>query len=245
MPSAAVLIIGDEILSGKFRDENSPWLATRLRSIGVDLKRVLTIPDDIDVIARSVAELSAAFDHVFTTGGVGPTHDDLTMAGVSRAFGVRLVRHPTLEALLRGHLGDRANDAALRMAEVPEGAVLWEGPGLRFPQVVMRNVLIFPGVPALLRLKFDAVAHRFSGRVVLGERLHTTAAESDIADLLTEAQDRFPDVAIGSYPKFDSKPYTVTLTLDSREPGPLAACLAWLRARLPEQIPAPFDQSAI
>jgi len=233
MPTAVAVIIGNEILSGKFRDENSPWLATRCRELGIDLVRIHVIPDDAEVIAATVAAASAMADLVFTTGGVGPTHDDMTMDGIARAFGVALIRHPELEQTLRVRMAARLTPAALRMAEVPEGAVLWRSKGMRFPQVVMRNVLIFPGVPRLLRMKFDAIASRLGrGAPVLGSRLVTTAAETDIAAALTDMQRAHPLVEIGSYPQFDEKPYTVTVTLDSRDPSALQACTIALRALL-------------
>lgn len=232
MPSAGVIIIGDEILSGKFTDENTPFLARRLRELGVDLRRVSVIPDDIDGIGEEVRRFSGLFDHVFTTGGVGPTHDDVTMEGVARGFGVPVFRHPDLERVLRDKLGEGCTEAALRMAEVPVGATLWWDGEVIWPQVVMGNVVIFPGVPSLLRRKFDAVAARFSGVPVQGRRLTTTAAETAIAHLLSEAQRTWPTVSIGSYPQLDVTPHTVTVTMDSRDPDALAACEARLREAL-------------
>lgn len=242
MPTAALLIIGNEILSGKYRDENSPWLAQRLRTLGIDLHRIVTIPDDVECIGRMVRDLSETFDHVFTSGGVGPTHDDLTMLGVARGFGVPLERHPVLEALVRKHLRSPVTPAALRMADVPRGAQLWAEGDLRFPQVVMRNVVIFPGVPKLLQLKFDAVAHRFAGQAVHSEQLTTTASESTIAGILTEAQRTWAGVEIGSYPKYDRKPYTVTVTLDSRDTAALQACHAFLRTALADGLVSDPDK---
>ena len=239
MSTAAIVIIGNEILSGKYRDENSPWLAVRLRELGVDLGRIVVIPDDIDLIARTVRELAEAFDHVFTTGGVGPTHDDMTMDGVARAFGVALTRAPRLEALVRQHLKGPVTPAALRMADIPVGAELWDDGEIRFPQVVMRNVVIFPGVPALLRMKFDAIAHRLDGVPVQSVRLITTDTEAAIAATLTAAQDRWPAVDIGSYPRFESKPYTVVVTMDSRAPADLEACRAYLSGALSEHLVDP------
>lgn len=232
MPKAGVIIIGDEILSGKFTDENTPFLARRLRELGVDLRRVSVIPDDLDQIGEEVRAFSERFDHVFTTGGVGPTHDDMTMEGVARGFGVPLLRHADLERILREKLGGACNDAALRMADVPEGADLWWDGPMIWPVVVMRNVAIFPGVPSLLRRKFDAVAGRFHGVPVLGRRLVSAAMETAIAHVLSEAQGRWPAVSIGSYPQLDVVPHTVTITMDSREPAALEACEAWLRDRL-------------
>lgn len=237
MPTAVAVVIGNEILSGKFQDANSPWLATRCRELGIDLVRIHVIPDDVAVIGRTVAEASALADHVFTTGGVGPTHDDLTMAGIAAAFGVPQVRHPELEAALRDRMGDRANPAALRMADVPEGAELWTSDSMFFPQVVVRNVLVFPGVPRLLRMKFDAVADRLAaGPPVRTARLVSTAAETDIAAALGAVQDAHAAVDIGSYPQFDRKPWTVTVTMDSRDQAALDACRAALEAVLADTL---------
>lgn len=228
MPTAGVVIIGNEILSGKFADENTPWLVQRLRALGCDLLRVAVIPDTLADIAAEVAAQSARFDWVFTTGGVGPTHDDLTFAGIAQAFGVPLHHHPDLTAILRAKLGEACNEAALRMAEIPEGSALWWDGGVVYPLVVTRNVCIFPGVPSLLKLKFDKVAHRFAGTPLSVRRLHTHQQESVIADRLTEAAARWPAVAIGSYPRLDEVPMRVIVTLESREESALGACAAFL-----------------
>ena len=145
MPTAAVVIIGNEILSGKFPDENGPFLITRLRALGVDLTRLVVIPDDVPVIAAEVHGASERQDFVFTTGGVGPTHDDVTMPAIAKAFDVPLVRDASLAAIITAKLGSDAPPAALRMADIPAGADLWWDGAVRFPLVVMRNVAIFPG----------------------------------------------------------------------------------------------------
>jgi molybdenum cofactor synthesis domain-containing protein len=233
MPTAGVVIIGNEILTGKFADENTPWLVGRLRALGCDLLRVAVIPDTLDDIAAEVRAQSERFDWVFTTGGVGPTHDDVTFAGVARAFNVPLHHHPELTAILRAKLGEACNDAALRMAEVPEGSALWWDGGVTYPLVVARNVCIFPGVPALLRLKFDKVAHRFAGTPVRLRRLRTLASESAIAAALVAATERWPSVAIGSYPRFDEAPVHVIVTLEGRDDAALTACAAALLAADP------------
>lgn len=234
MPKVGVVIIGNEILTGKTRDENTPWLAIRCRELGLDLLRVSVIPDELDLIGDEVARFSGLFDHVFTTGGVGPTHDDLTMSGVARGFGVPLVRHPELESILRAKLGDACTEAALRMADVPEGAELWWDGAPIWPQVVVRNVCVFPGVPSLLRRKFDAVAGRFRGEPMSGRQLVTLARETAIAATLTAAAERWPMVAIGSYPHLDVEPHTVTVTMDSRDLAALQACYDELRTALAE-----------
>lgn len=228
MATAAIVIIGNEILSGKFVDENSGFLIRRLRELGCDLGRIAIIPDVPDVIATEVRTCSEQFDHVFTTGGVGPTHDDLTMPAIAQAFGVPLLRHPTLEGILRRRMGEACNEAALRMAEIPEGAELWWDGEVRYPLIVMKNVAIFPGVPALLRLKFEAVAHRYAGTPVRTERLWTERTEPEIADLLTEAAGRWPEVAIGSYPRFELDPPKVLITLEGRDEDALEACVEFV-----------------
>jgi len=229
MPTAAAVIIGNEILSGKFSDENGPFLIERCRSLGIDMIRMSVIPDDVATIATEVIAASQAADHVFTTGGIGPTHDDTTMAGIAAAFGVELVRDPALEALIRQRMGEDVNDDALRMAEVPAGTELWTDTGLRFPVVTCRNVVIFPGVPSFLRAKFDAVSHRFGGVVVQSRRFRTHERESNIAERLRAAQDRWPSIEIGSYPRYETQPISVVVTMDGRDTEALDACEAWLR----------------
>ncbi|MFN7146897.1 MAG: molybdopterin-binding protein, partial [Myxococcota bacterium] len=162
MPTAAVIVIGNEILTGKFADENGPYLVRRLRELGVDLGRIVVIPDVIEVIASEVRAASSTFDHVFTSGGVGPTHDDLTFPAIAAAFDRPLERNAALVKVIEERSKGPLTTAAYRMAEVPVGAELWWDGDVLFPLVVMKNVAIFPGVPSLFRLKFEAVAHRFA-----------------------------------------------------------------------------------
>ena len=233
MPSAAVIIIGNEILTGKFADENGPYLIRRLRDIGVDLHRIVVIPDTIEGIAAEVRAAADRHDLVFTTGGVGPTHDDLTFPGIAAAFDRPLERNPDLERVLRAHYRGPLTDAAFRMAEVPVGAELWWDGDIYYPLVVVRNVLIFPGVPSLVRMKFEAVAHRFGGEPISCRRLVTTLGEPEIAATLTAASTRWPAVSIGSYPRFDTTPYTVIITVEGRDLAALDACERWLRGEIP------------
>ncbi len=232
MKTATVLIIGDEILSGKYADENSPYLIRRLREMGVRLCRIQVLPDDPEVIAEAVRQALAQVDWVFTTGGVGPTHDDRTMEAIARAFGLRLEPRPELVAVIEGHFKDRATDAALRMAQVPEGAELWWDGDVRFPLVVVRGVHIFPGVPSLLRLKFEAAAARWQGTPVSTDRLVTGEQEVAIAARLDHAQRRWPQVDIGSYPRLDEQPRHVVVTIEGIDAQAVAACRAWLRDQL-------------
>src|SRR5690606_21487703 len=156
----------------KFRDENGPYLIDRLRALGCDLVRLVTVRDVVSEIGDEVRRCAAAADLVITTGGVGPTHDDVTFEGVAAAFGLPLVIRPELVALLRRF--DLPGSASnLRMAAVPEGATLVEHGGLRYPVVVVRGVWVFPGVPKLLREKFENVAHHFAGEQVRVARVYT------------------------------------------------------------------------
>lgn len=235
MPTtAAAIIIGDEILSGKFTDENGPFIIRRCRELGIDLRHISVVPDVLDDIAFAVARWSARVDHVFTTGGVGPTHDDLTMPAVALAFGVPIVRNAELERTIREKFEGRLNDDVFRMADVPEGAELWDEGSLFFPQVVVRNVIIFPGVPRLFHKKFDGIADRLAqgGAIRHSRRLVTEEQETDIAGRLRDIAARHPDVSIGSYPQFDHKPWTVTVTIDSTDAAAVLAAEAALRAAI-------------
>ncbi|HNC98633.1 MAG TPA: molybdopterin-binding protein [Myxococcota bacterium] len=237
MPTAAVVIIGNEILTGKFADENGPFLIARLRGLGLDLGRLVVVPDQMTVMVEELRRATSGFDWVFSTGGVGPTHDDMTFPAVAAAFGVPLVREPVLEKMILSKFGD--NTAALRMAEIPAGAELWWDGEIAWPQVVMRNLVIFPGVPKLVRMKFDAICHRFSGTPMLTRRIQTLADESEIADVLTTAAQRWPSVDIGSYPRFDERPHRVIVTMEARDSESLAACAAWLLSHVPGAASAP------
>ena len=156
MARSALVVIGNEILSGKIVDTNTPFLIAELRSLGVELAEIAVVPDEVARIAEAVARVASRSEHVFTSGGVGPTHDDVTMEGVAAAFAVPVIRHPRLEALLRGYYDAQKlplEEANLRMADVPEGATLLEGPDLRWPVVAMRNVYVLPGIPEIFRRK--------------------------------------------------------------------------------------------
>src|SRR5712691_3132226 len=149
--TAGIILIGNEILSGKIADVNAAYLCRELRQLGVDVRRISVVPDEVELIAREVGAQSRDFDVVFTSGGVGPTHDDVTIEGVARAMGVPVVRHPRLVATLEGYYRGELNDAHLKMAEVPDGAELMADGELVFPAVVVRNIYILPGVPEIFR----------------------------------------------------------------------------------------------
>src|SRR5262245_51961380 len=155
--TAAVVVIGNEILTGKSQDMNATYLIGELYKLGVALRRIVVIPDDIDEIARAVRECSEKFDFVLTSGGVGPTHDDVTIAGIARAFNREIVRHPELEKLISHYCGGNLEEAHIRMTEVPEGAKLIRDSGIKWPVLTIENVYVLPGVPEHFRAKFDAM----------------------------------------------------------------------------------------
>ena len=216
--TAGILVIGNEILSGKTADENSVFLARELRELGVDVRKVSVIPDDTVTIAAEVRSFSGAHDYVFTTGGVGPTHDDLTMEGIAGAFGKKIQRNSQLEVALRGYYPADLVEPNLRMADVPEGARLIEGPGLWFPVVAIENVFIFPGVPEILRRKFGRIREMFRDAPYHLKEIYLLADEGQIAAILHTVLARFPELLLGSYPYFDERAYSIKLTLESKDP---------------------------
>jgi len=232
-PSAAIVIIGDEILSGKFADENAAHLIGELRGLGVALRRIEVIPDAIDDIAATVRAAAERHDHVFTSGGVGPTHDDVTMDGVARAFGVGVVRHPELEGMLRAYWGERLEPRNLRMADVPDGSVLIAGDDLpSWPVIACRNVYILPGVPVIFRRKFASIRERFRSPPFHVRRLYCLGDEGQLAASLDAVVAGHPGVAVGSYPRIDATDYRVIVTLEGTDAAAVDAATDDLAARL-------------
>jgi molybdenum cofactor synthesis domain-containing protein len=221
--SAGILVIGNEILSGKTVDENSGFLARELRELGVDVRKVSVISDDVETIGLEVRAFSSAHDYVFTSGGVGPTHDDLTMDGIARAFNKKIHRNAQLESALRGYYPAELVEPNLRMADVPEGARLIGGPGLWFPVIAVENVFIFPGVPEILRRKFGRIREMFRDAPYHLKEVYLRADEGQIAAILHGVLARFPELLLGSYPYFDDRAYSVKLTLESKDPAYLDA----------------------
>jgi len=234
--SAGILIIGNEVLSGKVTDENSPFLVQELRRLGVDVRRVVTIPDELPVIVRDVREMARENDFVFTTGGVGPTHDDVTMAAIAQAFERRLVRHPLLEAILRAHYGSGITAEQLRIAEVPEGSRLLGEGDIGFPVVAYENVFIFPGIPDSVRRKFARIREQFRETPYILRRIYLRCDEGEIAADLYRTIERFPALQLGSYPILHNPDHSVLLTLESKQAGEVEQALRFLLERLPASI---------
>jgi molybdenum cofactor synthesis domain-containing protein len=233
--TAAILIIGNEILSGKIKDENSPHLARELRALGVDLRSIEVVPDDVGLISDRVSAFSRAYDFVFTSGGVGPTHDDVTMRGVARALGLGTVVNEKMAEFLTEKCGVGGQEAVMKMAEVPEGAELIEVEDMRFPPVRVKNVYVFPGVPEYLRQKFEAIKERFRGEPFRLRRVFVNEEEFCIARHVDRVDEAFPEVMIGSYPKLNESDHKVVLTLEATDKKMLDKAVEMLVDCLPAE----------
>jgi molybdenum cofactor synthesis domain-containing protein len=236
--TAAALVIGNELLSGKIKDENTYELARTLRRLGIELRRVVCVLDDIDTIAREVRLLSDSHDVVFTSGGVGPTHDDVTMESVAKAFGVEAKLHPDLAALIRKHYGDNVKEGHLRMAVVPEGSVLHVTEEIRWPVTVKGNVWILPGVPEIFRMKLR-VAEGVLGadEPFLSRAVFTNLDEGTLKPWLDAVVAAHPKVDVGSYPTWADIGYRTKLTFDGKDETAVDACKEAFLALLPEGEP--------
>jgi molybdenum cofactor synthesis domain-containing protein len=213
--TACVLIIGNEILSGRTPDANLAFLAKELNGVGIRLREARVIPDDAEIIVNTVNEVRRAFDYVFTTGGIGPTHDDITAPSIAEAFAVPLIIHPEARRLLESHYPPGGlNEARLRMAQVPEGAVLLPNPISRAPGFRIDNVFVLPGVPQIMQAIFSELKHRLKGGAALLSRSVSCAlAEGTLAKELGDLQARYADLEIGSYPYFRRSDFGVTLVV--------------------------------
>lgn len=205
-PTAALIVIGNEILSGRTRDANIQFLATGLGKLGIPLRDVRVIPDIEDEIVSALNDLRKKFTYVFTTGGIGPTHDDITAASVAKAFGVSLERHVPSVNKMEQYYGDGLNEARLKMADLPKGAEPIETRATSAPGFKIENVYVMAGVPSIARAMFDEVAPSLAhGEPVLSRFVEAHLGEGDLADDLTAIQSEYPNVDVGSYPFFRSK----------------------------------------
>ncbi len=232
--TAAVLIIGNEILSGRTQDANLAYLATGLGEIGIKLVEARVIRDDEAQIIATVNELRARCTYVFTTGGIGPTHDDITSECLAKAFGVKLRLDPEAVRVLEAHYPKGAlNEARLRMAHVPEGATLVENPVSRAPGFRMENVFVLAGVPLVMRAMFDGIKGKLRhGQPVLSRSVTCALGEGTIAKDLTAIQERFPDIEIGSYPYFRAGGFGVSLVSRGTDAARLAAVTEELKTMI-------------
>jgi molybdenum cofactor synthesis domain-containing protein len=237
IPSAALVVVGSEVLSAKVCDENGPWAARRLRELGVRLLSIQTVPDRVDDVVDAVDRARRQADWVFTSGGVGPTHDDITVAAVARALGRPIERNVELVGAIRKihrehHGGEEPPEAALRMADVPEGTRLLGDAG--FPTLVAGNVVMLPGVPQFFRFQFERIAHLLEAPPFRLACVYLSVGESGIAPALDQVAHDHADVEIGSYPRFDTAAdYRVLVTIEAKDGAAVRSALDALLAALP------------
>ena len=213
--TAAILVIGDEILSGRTKDTNIGTIADHLTNIGIRLKEVRIVADDEAAIIAGINALRSAYDYVFTTGGIGPTHDDITTDAVAKAFGVEVILDPRAVAMLRERYSEaRLTPARLRMARTPIGAELIANPLSKAPGFILGNVLVMAGVPSIMKVMLAEVTPTLrTGKPLISLTIHSPELEGDIANLFAETQVEFPDVLMGSYPYFQNDRKGVYLVL--------------------------------
>lgn len=234
MRTAAALIIGNELLTGKIADANVLVLARALRLLGVQLKRVVMVLDEIEVIAEEVRALSSAHDWLFTSGGVGPTHDDVTIDAVARAFGTKVVSSAPMEQMLREAYGDKLTEGHLLMARIPEGARLASNAKMPWPTVVMGNVWVLPGVPEIFQAKIPLIREELGAdQPFVSHAVFTTLDEGTLKPMLDSVVAAHPDIEIGSYPRWSGLEYRTKLTFDGLDADRVQAARDAFAASLP------------
>lgn len=213
--TACVCLIGNEILSGRTQDQNLSYLGKKLNECGIMLREARVIPDIPEAIIKTINDVRASYDYVFTTGGIGPTHDDITSQCIADAFGVPLVRDPEADRLLRDYYGaERTNDARMKMADIPQGASMIANPVSMAPGFVIDNVYVLAGVPSICQAMMDGIAADLKGGQPMRSLAFDVAkAEGDIADLLTRLQSEHEAVEIGVYPRFSKGRLTCHVVL--------------------------------
>lgn len=230
--SCAMVVIGNEILSGKVQDTNAYFAARELRKMGVALNRIAVVPDALKAIGDEVASCARSHDFVITSGGVGPTHDDITIEAIAIAFRRRLIVHPELESLVRAHFKENV-ETGMKMALAPEGAVLNSSGDLRFPTIQLENVYILPGIPQIFERKLAGLIGRFSTDPFFMRAIYTRIGEDVLADYLNACLKQYPNLLLGSYPRLGDPAYRVKLTLESKERDYLDDAFANLMQALP------------
>src|SRR5690348_7830980 len=233
--TAGILVIGDEILSGRTKDKNIGFIAEYLTNIGIDLKEVRVVADEEADIIAALDALRTRYTYVFTTGGIGPTHDDITADSVAKAFGVGIDHHPEVVARFRERWSEQdLNEARLRMARIPDGAELIQSATILAPGFKIGNVIVMAGVPSIMQAMMDIVSPKLkSGVRMLSDTVRANAREGDIGSPLRAIAAAHPDTIIGSYPFMDEeqKPNT-NLVVRSRDPEKLAAAMSAVKEML-------------
>lgn len=224
--TASIIIIGNEILSGRTQEANLRYLAQGLNAQGIRLSEVRVIADLIEPIVAGVNELRARYDYVFTTGGIGPTHDDVTSQAIAQSFGINLERNAEAVRRLKAYYGDALNEPRLRMAQLPVNATLLDNPVSQAPGYQVENVYVLPGVPRILQAMFDGFKQRLAGgQPMLSRAVNAFIPESTAAAGLAEIQKKFPDAEIGSYPFIRNRQLGTALVVRSPVPAELEAAI--------------------
>ncbi len=232
--NVAAIIIGNELLSGKIVDQNAVYLARELRSLGLDLQRIVIIPDDVKHISDEIVYCRGKYDLIFTSGGVGPTHDDVTMAGIAEAVGKPLIQHPELTRLLK-EIYRGVTSTQMAMALVPEGIELLYTEGLRVPVLHFDEIYILPGIPELFVKKFEAIKERFRESPYYLKKIYFSNDEITVAEDLKTTLKRFPNILLGSYPILHQPDYKMIITIESKDKIYLEEAVQSLTNLLPKQ----------
>jgi molybdenum cofactor synthesis domain-containing protein len=236
-PTAAMLVIGDEILSGRTRDANMHYLAGEVTKVGIDLREVRVVSDDPAAIVAAVQALSVGYDHVFTSGGIGPTHDDITAENVAAAFDRPISVRDDARAILAAHYdarGQELNAARLRMARIPDGATLIDNPISAAPGFTIENVHVMAGVPSIFQAMLASVLPKLTGGApILSQALEVRRGEGDIAGPLSDLAERYPDLSIGSYPFIRDGCYGAQIVMRGQDGARLEAAMSELAEMFP------------
>ena len=241
-PTAAVLIIGNEILSGRTHDANLPYIAEKLSAMGIVLEEARVVPDREEAIVEAVNACRAAHTYVLTTGGIGPTHDDITARSVAAAFNLPVERHPqAVERLQRQYAAGGLNAARLKMADLPKGAALIDNPVSGAPGFQIENVYVLAGVPDIMKAMFDGL-NLTGGPPIVTRAISCFVTEGGIAGGLAEIQRRFPAADIGSYPFFRSGSFGTTLVVRGTDRDAVEAAAAAIRELIESYGAEPIEQ---
>ncbi len=232
-PTASLIIIGNEILSGRTQDQNLNYIAGNLSDIGIKFMEVRVIPDIEEDIIKTVNELRSRFDYVFTTGGIGPTHDDITSDSIAKAFAVENIQNQDAYDKLRAFYQEDLNDGRLKMTRVPQGARLIENPISAAPGFCIENVYVMAGIPNVMQAMFDNIKGALkTGDPILSKEIKRYVSESKIAACLSQVQDKYNDVEIGSYPFIQDNKIGVSIVLRSSDKGSLGKVFDELNEKL-------------
>ena len=233
--TAGIVIIGNEILSGMIKDSSSMFMSRGLSAHGVKVDRMTIVPDEIDAIKETIRQFSNRFTYVFTSGGIGPTHDDVTIEAISGAFNVQPVVNQYLKSLLHERFGDHLTSENLKMAQVPDGAEIIMDQCLKFPLIKFKNVFILPGVPKLLRAKFFVSTKYLGNNALFVKKVYVARCESEIATFLNEVAAFHRTVTIGSYPSGKNGCASVLITLEAYQKRQMEKALEHLTLGLPDK----------